>query len=110
MSDASKGHEGKYPVSEDLIRKKASDVAAEVEAYIKAHPKASMKDLQTSREFSDIALQRVGKTGYTCLYEVPSGIMRIHPNSALVDRDMRFLAERIPSWWAIFGLSLGGVP
>ncbi len=108
MAKENKCTEGMNPLKEDRIREKARQVAVEVGNYIKAHPKASMKDLQASRDFCSITLQRVGKAGYTCLYEAPSGIMRIHPNSALVDRDVRFLADKIPSWWAIFGPSLSG--
>ena len=35
--------------------------------------------------------------------------MRIHRNPELNDRDMRFLAEKLPSWWSAFELSLSGV-
>ena len=92
-----------------VIQAKAKDVAEQVAIYLKAHPAIPMKELQSSPDFKRIALQRVGQTGYTCLYEAESAIMRIHPNPNLVDRDMHFLARELPSWWKIFEPSLGGI-
>lgn len=95
-------------LGEEAIYQKASDVAVQVEVYLQAHPEATLKDLQASKYFTSIALQKVGQTGYTCLYEAGTGIMRIHPNSALIDRDMSFLARDLPSWWALYQPSLAG--
>jgi hypothetical protein len=107
MSHMANANESKNPVDEDLIREKARDKDAEVGAYLKANPRASLKGLQASHDFSNIAILYVGKNGYSCLY-APSGIMRVHPNPALVDCDMSFLADTITSWWPIFGKSLSG--
>ncbi len=55
-----------------------------------------------------IAIQDVGETGYTCLYEQNTGIMRLHPNPAMIDYNMCQLQEKLPSWWKIFSPSLDG--
>ena len=96
-------------LGEEAIYQKALDVAAQVEVYLRAHPEATLKDLQASKYFTSIALQKVGKTGYTALYEAGTGITRFHPNPALIDRDLSFLARDLPSWWAIYQPSLAGV-
>ncbi len=95
-------------MGETLIKTKARDVAAEVGIYIQAHPGASLNDLLQDPAFRAIALQKVGRTGYTCLYEAHSGIMRVHPNKSLNNRDIGFLAEKLPSWWKLFRSSLAG--
>jgi hypothetical protein len=56
-----------------------------------------------------MAMQRFGSSGYACLYEAGTGIMRLQPNPKLVDTDMRQLSENLPSWWSIFEASLDGV-
>jgi PAS domain S-box-containing protein len=68
-----------------------------------------MRQLQDNEKFRSIAVQTVGATGYTCMYEAETGVMRIHPNPELIDRDIRFLSEKLPTWWAIFEPSLAGV-
>jgi len=91
-----------------IIQDKAKDVAKQIEIFLKAYPDASMNDLQDNPYFKNVAMQKVGTTGYTCLYEAGTGIMRIHPNPNLIDREMVFLAKKLPSWWAIFQPTLYG--
>ncbi len=95
-------------MGEALIQTKARDVAAQVGIYIRSHPGTSMEELLRDPVFRSIALQRVGRTGYTCLYEAPTGIMRVHPNDNLTDRDIAYLAGKLPSWWKLFRNSLAG--
>ncbi|MFW5740249.1 MAG: PAS domain S-box protein, partial [Myxococcota bacterium] len=92
----------------DVVRTKARDVARQVEIYLRAHPDARLEELQHDPYFQSIAVQHVGQTGYTCLYEAETSVMRFHPNEELVDRPMRFLADSLPSWWEIFEPSLNG--
>ncbi len=96
-------------LGEQYIQTVARDVATQVEIYLAAHPEATMRDLQSDPAFVKIAMQPVGETGYACLYEAGTGIMRIHPNPALIDQKMEFLKDQLPSWWAIFEPSLAGV-
>ncbi|MGD8269641.1 MAG: hypothetical protein PVH69_05660, partial [Desulfobacterales bacterium] len=112
-------HQSTYELSEDarrqledigqtIIQGKARDVAKQVDIFLKLNPDIDMQALQKSDEFKNIAMQQVGQNGSTCLYEAETGIMRIHPNTKLIDREMGFLAEKLPSWWAIFEPSRSG--
>ncbi|MDO8945289.1 MAG: hypothetical protein Q7U75_19060, partial [Desulfobacterales bacterium] len=94
---------------ERLIQSRAREVAKQVELIIGWRPWITIGQLQQSHVLSQIAQQRVGLTGYTCLYEAGSGIMRIHPNPELIDRSMGLLAEKLPSFWKTFESSLAGV-
>jgi len=96
-------------LGETVIQNKARDVSRQVEVFLKSNPGGSIEELQKNRAFREIALQGVGDTGYTCLYEAPTGIMRIHPNPKLIDTDMQLLAKKLPSWWAIFEPTLTGI-
>ena len=91
------------------IQNRAKDIAVQLGLFLDFNPAMDMQELQNNEVFKSLALQQVGLTGYTCLYEAGTGIMRLHPNSDLIDQDMRFLAEQLPAWWAIFKLSLAGV-
>jgi PAS domain S-box-containing protein len=92
-----------------IIQNRAKDVAAQVELFLDFNPDLDMQQLQKNDRLKFLAVQQVGLTGYTCMYEAETGIMRIHPNPDLVNQDMRFLTEKLPTWWAIFEPSLAGV-
>jgi PAS domain S-box-containing protein len=94
---------------ERLVQSRAREASRQLGLVIEAHSRVTIKDLQRSPVAKSIALQQVGLTGYTCLYEAGTGVMRIHPNPELSDRPMEALAEKLPSWWKIFEPSLAGV-
>ena len=96
-------------LGETAIRQKALDVAAQVQLYFEAHPEllSSTADMVADKELAGIAVQPVGKTGYTALYD-SKGITWFHSNPALVGQDMHMLAATLPEFWAIFDASLDG--
>ncbi len=51
------------------IMQKARDVAFQCEIYLRAHPELDRKDFAFDPVFSEIAVQQVGKTGYTALIQ-----------------------------------------
>jgi methyl-accepting chemotaxis protein len=59
------------------------------------------------QELAAIAVQPVGKTGYTALYD-SKGITYFHSNPKLVGADMHMFAATLPEFWAIFDASLDG--
>jgi len=63
----------------------------------------------TSRQFTEVAMQKIGATGYTCVYDCKTAVMLVHPNPALVGYDMKLLKDKLPSWWKIFSPSLACV-
>jgi PAS domain S-box-containing protein len=95
-------------LGEESICQKARDVAREVEIYLLNHPNSTIQDLQNNSEFQELACQQVGETGYTALWETHTAIVRFHPNTALIDHDMRELAAQLPAFWGVFEQSLEG--
>ncbi len=85
-----------------LIQARAKDVARQVEVYFREHPGVTLAQLQQSELFAQIAVQRVGVTGYTALYEAGTGVMLFHPNPGLFRRPLAELAEALPDWWTIY--------
>ncbi|MDD5170962.1 MAG: SpoIIE family protein phosphatase [Syntrophales bacterium] len=94
----------------EILRQRATDVALQCKIFIDAHPGLSTQDLQSSREFQKIAVQPVGETGYTIVYEKRTGIMRFHINPRLINFDMHNWREKLPEFWALFERSLDGTP
>jgi len=96
-------------LGEETIRQKAYDVSRQVSIYLQAHPQDTLQDLQGSQAFQNIAIQKVGETGYTAVYESGTGLVHFHPNTSLVGHPMSELAAKLPSFWALFQRSLPGV-
>jgi serine phosphatase RsbU (regulator of sigma subunit) len=94
----------------EILRQRATDVALQCKIFIDAHPGLSTQDLQSRREFQRIAVQPVGETGYTIVYEKRTGIMRFHINPRLINFDMHNWREKLPDFWALFERSLDGTP
>lgn len=96
-------------VGEAVIRNKARDVAGQLAIYFRMHRGRSFEDMRRDPELQRLAVQPVGETGYTALTEAAdSYAIRLHPNPALVDRDMRSLAESMPDWWRIVEAGIHG--
>lgn len=104
ISDSSKTLEN---MGEMIIRQKAQDFAVQCEIFIRAHHGMSIKELQASPEFQRIAVQSVGSTGYTLIYD-RTGKMRFHPNRELVDFDLRKWKKNLPEFWDLFAATLKG--
>jgi predicted Zn finger-like uncharacterized protein len=55
----------------EKLMQKARDVAKQCEVYLRNHPNLEREDFAYDPEFSMIAVQVVGETGYTCLLQQP---------------------------------------
>ncbi|MFO7570444.1 MAG: PAS domain S-box protein [Smithellaceae bacterium] len=116
-SDAEKSLQA---LGEEIIRTKARDVARQIEMYFRMHPGKTFAEMRKDPLFMELALQRVGKTGYTAITEArkpgdkPTDglepvIFRVHEKAQYNDRDMGFLGKAMPSWWFIAKRGLDGV-
>jgi len=103
-------------LAEDIIREKARSVAAQVQLYLLAHPTLKKKEFNKNEAFKQIAVQKVGKTGYSAVYELPGpdGVWRTwaHPNDKIIGIDMSklrgSLGKSFPGFWKVFTGVKGG--
>jgi len=94
-------------LGEKIIKQKAIDVAAQMEIFIKSHPKMKREDLFKDPWLKSIAIQKVGETGYTAVHD-DKGINHFHVNPALMETDLHDLAPKLPAFWKILEASLRG--
>ena len=95
-------------LGKEMIKQKALDVARQVAIYLAGHQAIINGKISQDSALAEIAVQPVGKTGYTCMYEKETALMRFHNNPELIDFDMHNWREKLPSWWKIFEPSLNG--
>ena len=94
-------------MGELVIRDKALSVANQMDIFIKSHPKMKREDLYRDPWLKEIAVQKVGETGYTAIHD-NRGINYFHANPQIVGTDLHQLAEKLPAFWKILEKSLTG--
>ncbi len=95
-------------MGEKIIREKAIDVAAQMEIYIKSRPpKMKWEEILKDPALKEIAVQKVGETGYTAVHDT-NAINYFHVNPQIVGMDLHQLSDRFPAFWKILEASLRG--
>jgi PAS domain S-box-containing protein len=97
-------------LGETSILQKAQDMALQLDLTLQSHPYMALRDLQGDAKFREIAVQQVGETGYTGLYESNTGIIRFNKDRKLENVNFKALAGKSPSYRfrSIMKESLGG--
>jgi predicted Zn finger-like uncharacterized protein len=91
-------------------------VAIQCRLYLLAHPELNKEDFMKDMGFKTLAVQKVGLTGYTALYQMPDpeGIWRTwaHVNPKIIGINMASLKKPLkgnfPGFWKIFSGVEGG--
>ncbi len=94
-------------LGEQIIKEKALDVASQIEIFIRSHPRMKKEDLAKDPWLKEIAVQKVGETGYTAVHD-DRGINYFHSNPQIMGTDLHDLADKLPKFWKILEASLKG--
>lgn len=94
-------------LGEQVIQEKAESVARQIEIYLEAHPGLSGTSLTNNHRLQEIAVQRVGQTGYTAVHN-NKGINYFHVNPKIVGINLHGLAGQLPDFVKIMKEGLSG--
>lgn len=103
-------------MAEEKIAGIAAAVAMQCKLYLLSHPELKKEDFSKDIGFKSLAVQKVGLTGYTALYQLPGtdGVWRTwaHINPKIIAIDMSrlkmSLKENFAGFWKIFSGVKGG--
>ena len=103
-------------MAEDKIADLSTAVAIQCRLYLLAHPELKKEDYMNDMGFKTLAVQKVGLTGYTALYEMPdpNSVWRTwaHVNPKIIGIDMsklkKPLGRNFPGFWKIYTGVKGG--
>jgi HAMP domain-containing protein len=84
-------------MGEKIIQEKAEGVARQIEIYLEAHPGLSEAALAGKPRLQEIAIQRVGETGYTAVHN-NRGINIFHVNPKIVGTNLHNLTGKLPEF------------
>jgi HAMP domain-containing protein len=97
-------------MAEEKIADISVGVAKQCELYLLSHPEIIREDFNEDMGFKTLAVQKVGMTGYTALYELPGsdGVWRTwaHVNKKIIGIDMsklkKPLGRNFPGFWKVY--------
>lgn len=90
-----------------LIRQKTVDVAKDMELFIERHPDLDSSEQKENLELRGIAIQSVGRTGHTTLYDT-SYTVYFHVDHKLVGKNLHEVAGEPIQFWSILERSILG--
>jgi nitrate/nitrite-specific signal transduction histidine kinase len=71
-----------------LVQRRALNVASEIGLFMRYHPNPDMSKLKENPELKEIAVQNVGQTGYTMVYD-KTGTVYFHADPKMVGVNLR---------------------
>jgi HAMP domain-containing protein len=82
-------------MTEDIVANRAQTVASQTRSFLLTHPHMKKAFFNYNMQFRQVALQKIGLTGYTSLYEIPKKGAKwrtwIHLNPNMVGVDIQSL-------------------
>lgn len=94
-------------LGEKIIQEKAQAVAKQIEIFVKSQSNVSLAALSKNPKLKEIAIQKVGETGYTAVHD-KQGINYFHVNPQIVGTDLHQLATKLPDFVRIIDTGLTG--
>jgi signal transduction histidine kinase len=95
-------------LGEEIIKQKATDVAKQVELYLKTRTAMTIADMRADNELRQIVVQPVGSTGYTTLIDPVNAVIIIHKYPEQ-EKNLDSLRTVLPTFWELLKASIGKV-
>ncbi|MBM4340207.1 MAG: HAMP domain-containing protein [Deltaproteobacteria bacterium] len=92
-------------LGEQIIQARAESVAKQIEIYLELSPGLTGASLINDPRLKEIAVQRVGETGYTAVHN-DKGINYFHVNPKIVGTDLHGLANKLPDFVKVLDAGL----
>jgi PAS domain S-box-containing protein len=95
-------------MGEAAIYSRAMEMAQQLEMVIESVPWMTLADLRRDSRFREVAVQTIGQTGYTFLFESDTGIIRFHRDRRLENKNVKSVFRDLPELQAIIAMSMHG--
>lgn len=92
-------------LGEQIIQAKAESVAKQIEIYLESHSDLTGDLLTNDPRLQEVAVQRVGETGYTAVHN-NKGVNYFHVNPKIVGTDLHGLANKLPDFVKVLDAGL----
>jgi uncharacterized membrane protein YeaQ/YmgE (transglycosylase-associated protein family) len=88
-------------IAKQSIEQRAHDIGNQIGLYLKYNSNKTLEDLKQDPEFQNLAVQQVGKTGYTFLYDCNTMINHFHQKEKFIGLNYTSLKDDPgrEDWW-----------
>ncbi len=95
--------------AQKYVRDRTIDIARQLDIYLKAHPEKTLSDLRVDPRFRELAIQPVGKSGYTAIQTSDQPIRCvIHKNKEIEGVLLKKFSNKYKDFWQIIKSSSNG--
>ncbi len=95
-------------IGEASIHEKVNAIAQQLDMVIQSVPWMSVADLQRDDKFREVAVQTVGQTGYTFVFDSDTAVVRLHRDLRMEDKTLPSVFRHLPELKDILETSLKG--
>jgi len=95
-------------MGEAAIRRRALDVAVQLDLVLRSVPWMRLNDLEKDKRFREIAVQRISSTGYTSVLDSDTGLLRFYQDREGRGIDLVALGRTVPALGSIVKAALEG--
>jgi len=95
-------------LGENAIEREAAGVAGQVAIYLASQSEREDAVIRDDARLQEIAIQPVGETGYTLMFNRETQMMLFHITPQFAGNDIRIFKDELPAFWSIIADSLDG--
>ena len=95
-------------LGEASVYDKVNAIAQQLDTVVRSTPWMTSKDLQRDEKFREVAVQTVGKTGYTFVFDSDTAVALLHRDLRLENKTLPSVFRHLPELKNILETSLKG--
>ena len=95
-------------MGEASVHSKVNGIAQQLDMVIQTVPWMTVTDLQRDEKFREVAVQTVGRTGYTFVFDSDTAVVRLHRDLRLENKNLPSVFRHLPELQNILETSLKG--
>lgn len=88
-------------LGEKLIARESEHIAKQIDLYLGMHPRMTVEELRNTSEFRKIALQVIGRAGYSAILNDENGMLYFHERRELENLAYSVFEKDFPALWKI---------
>ena len=95
-------------MGEASVYGRITEIARQLDMVIESVPWMTLSDLRRDANFRDLAVEAIGQTGHTFVFESRTAVVAFHRDRRLEQRDLRVVYQDMPEFQAILARSMEG--
>jgi len=95
-------------MGEASVYGRITEIARQLDTVVESVPWMTLSDLRRDGKFRELAVETIGETGHTFVFQSRTAIVSFHRDRRLEGRDLRLVFQDLPEFQAILAKSMQG--